>query len=250
MKTLARTLIVIGIVASLFGGAGVASADGVIAPMAYWAQNRLADFMDIFSIGAGITTENKLGGPIPPSLGVYAEATTLLNLGIITHNGATIEWDGRGAGAFTESRTLYGLGPYRAWRIYQNEQIANYYKNQARSSQWARRMETDLRSDSLAAINRWISTTEIGSWFELTEVAGDPAKKPIHRDRYFHKAFLGVPRGWQTWEYVGGEVAVCEPFLSHLGVTLRAGFDLSEVMDFALGIVCIDFKQDDRRLAE
>ena len=229
---------------------GPAKADSIITPAAHWLSNRVADFMDIFSLGAGLTFENKLGGPIPPSIGAYAEATCLLNLGYVTHNGGTIEWEGRGAGIYTESRTLYGIGPYRAWKINQGSQIVNVYKDPVEGRAWAQRMETDQRSDAIPSVNRWICDTEVGSWFDVTEVTGDPAKKPLHRDKMFHKAFLGTPRGWQTWEYIGAEAAICEPFLTHAGITLRAGVDLSEVMDFALGCVGIDFKHDDRRFGE
>ena len=222
----------------------------IFTPSAHWLENRLSDFMDIFSIGGGLTFENKIGGPVPPSLGAYVEATTLCSLGAITHNGGTIEMEGRGAGAFTESRTLFGIGPFRGWKIYQNEQWVNYYKSTLRSAAWARRMDGDLRSSALARVNRWLSDTDFGSWFDITEVIGDPAKKPNHKDKYFRRAFLGVPRGWQTWEYIGGEVAICEPFLTHMGITVRAGVDLSEVFDFVLGIFCIDFKHDDRQAGE
>ena len=227
-----------------------AMADSIITPSAHWLSNRVADFMDIFSFGIGGTFENKLAGPIPPSIGLYVEATSLLDLGYITHNGGTMEWEGRGAGIYTERRTMYGIGPYRAWKINQGSQVVNVFKDPQAGRAWAQRMETDLRSDAIPSINRWISDTDIGSWFDITEVIGDPAKKPLHRDKTFHKGFLGAPRGWQTWEYVGGEVAVCEPFLTHMGVTARAGVDLSEVADFALGFLFIDFKQDDRRLGE
>lgn len=227
-----------------------ARAQSIFTPKAHWLGNRLSDLMDIFAIGGGLTFENRIGGPIPPSIGVYAEATTLLNLGAITHNGGTIEIEGRGAGAFTESRTLFGLGPYRGWKIYQNEQWVNYYKNSARSQAWARRMDSELRSTALARINRWMADSEFGNWFYITEVIGDPAKRPNHKDKHFRRAFLGVPRGWQTWEYIGAEAAICEPFLTHMGVTVRAGVDLSEAMDFVLGIFCIDFKHDDRRMGE
>ena len=245
-KFVLRFAVILGFVAVCTS----ATAGSIFTPMGHWWANRLSDFMDIFSIGAGITTENRIGGPIPPSIGAYVEATTLLNLGAITHNGATIEWEGRGAGAFTERRTLYGIGPYRGWKIHQDDQWVNYYKNPMRSQAWARRMETELRSSALTLVNRWVSGTDMFSWLDITEVIGDPAKKPMHKDRMFHKAVLGVPRGWQTWEYIGAEVAVCEPFLTHVGVTARAGVDVSEVFDFVLGFVFIDFKQDDRQVNE
>jgi hypothetical protein len=38
---------------------------------------------------------------------------------------------------------------------------------------------------------------------------------------------------------------LCEPFLTHLGVSLRLGFDPSEISDFVLGIFYVDFKGDD-----
>ena len=250
MKSNARRVLWVAVaVAVVLGGTG-ASAGTVLAPTANWCHNRFADFMDIFSIGAGMTFENKLGGPIPPSIGAYAEATCLLSLGAITHNGGTIEWDGRGAGIYTESRTLYGLGPYRGWKINQGDQIVNYYKDAIRSQVWAQRMQTDLRSSALGRVNRWIANTEIGNWCNVTEVGGCAAKQPIHRDTSFHTAFLGTPRGWQTWEYIGGEVAICEPFLTHMGVTVRVGIDPSEIFDFLLGFVGIDFRQDDRKLGE
>ena len=219
-------------------------------PVAHWFANRVADFMDIFSVGAGLTFENKLGGPIPPSIGAYVEATTLLNFGAITHNGATIEWEGRGAGAYSERRTLYGIGPYRAWRIKQGSELVNYYKDPIASRVWRQRMSTELQSDAIASVNRLVSNSDMGSYMSLTEVTGDPAKQIYHDDTRFHRAFLGVPRGWQMWEYVGGEFAICDPFLTHMGVTVRAGFDLSEVMDFVLGFLFVDFKHDDRQLTE
>jgi len=222
----------------------------ILAPTANWLHNRWADFMDIFSIGVGATFESKIGGPIPPTIGAYVEATTLFSLGAITHNGGTIEWEGRGAGIYTESRTLYGLGPYRGWKINQGDNIVNFYKNEVESKVWATRMETELRSTALARVNRWLADTELGNWCSVTEISGDPAKKPIHRDKHFRTAFLGVPRGWQTWEYIGGEIALCEPFLTHFGATVRAGVDPSELMDFLLGFLFVDFRQDDRKLGE
>jgi len=218
----------------------------VFTPRANWLMNRCSDFMDVFALGVGVTTENEIGGPIPPSIGLYAEATTFLNAGIITHHGVTAEIEGRGAGAYSESRTLLGLGPYRAWKINQGDEAVNFYKDPVASRDWAERMER-LRFQGFSRLNAWLDA-EIGSGdIGLTEVDGVPAKAVIHQDQNFHSAFLGMPRGWQAWEYIGVEAAVCEPFLTHLGVTLRAGFDPSEVFDFVLGFLCIDFKKDDLR---
>ena len=40
------------------------------------------------------------------------------------------------------------------------------------------------------------------------------------------------------------EVAIPEPFILHSGINARVGFDVSEVFDLALGLICIDFYDD------
>ena len=76
---------------------------------------------------------------------------------------------------------------------------------------------------------------------------GVPAKR-LHYEHYESYLIRGtglLHRGWQYWEYAGFEAAICEPFLTHAGMMVRAGFDLSEVTDFLLGFICVDFKHDD-----
>ena len=182
--------------------------------------NRVSDFCDIFFIGAGISAENEFTGVIPPSLGVYLEATPLLNLGYLQHHGYTIEWEGRGFGAYSESRYLLGFGPYREWKINQGYQRATFYKDEDESAIWQHRMYNNPNG---------------------------PAKILIHNDEEVNSGYFAYPRGWQAWEYYGIELALCEPFITHLGFTVRLGIDLSEVSDFILGIFTIDFKHDDLR---
>lgn len=112
-----------------------------VTPTQHWWANRAADFRDIFTLGVGASWESEKSGSIPPSLGIYLEATKFLNLGFITHNGVTVETAGRGAGVYGETKTMYALGPYRAWKIHQfPSKTVNFYKDPERSSAWARRM--------------------------------------------------------------------------------------------------------------
>jgi hypothetical protein len=52
-------------------------------------------------------------------------------------------------------------------------------------------------------------------------------------------------RGRNYWEYMGAEVAICEPFISHFGLNLRQGFDPCQVIDFCLGWFFLDMYGDD-----
>ena len=215
-----------------------------VTPFRFWFPNRFSDLMDCIYLGAGITSESKEMGAFFPPIGIYVEAMSFLNFGWLMHHGATIEWEGRGFGAYTESRTLWGFGPYREWKIHQGEQLVNYYKNSLRSVAWQTRMENDLKSIPRAAI---FLNDQVEDRWKSTELLGEPAKKVLHKDTQFHRSFFGKPRGWHAWEYIGAEVALYEPFVLHHGVTVRAGIDLSEILDFALGFIFYDFKQDDRR---
>lgn len=188
-----------------------------------YADNRAHDFMDIFQIGGGLTTENPESGMLPPSLGIHVQATDFLNLGALHFSGYGAEWDGRGLFAGRESRTRLGLGPWQRIRIDQRyaEGSENYFKKL--ETMWADRL----------------SSPEMRFW--------DRPAKELH-----HEALLsqqeGCPilhRGWQYWENFGAEVSISEPFLTHFGFNFRVGFDPSEISDFVLGFLTVDYKHDD-----
>jgi hypothetical protein len=152
------------------------------------------------------------------------QATEFVNLGAVHFAGYSAEMDGRGFFAGKENRTRLGLGPFQALRIDQDyaNGSENYFKKS--DSEWCRRMAArELR------------------WHDR------PAKELNYR-YWADSMSVGWPvmhRGWQYWENCGVELALCEPFLSHVGFTLRVGFDPSEISDFVFGFFGIDFKEDD-----
>lgn len=185
-----------------------------------YLTSRYYDFRDTMSIGAGITAENQYSGMFPPALGLYLEATEFLQLGAIHFSGYSAEMELRGAGAGFESRTRLGIGPFQGSSIAQQYEVINFFKRP--STNWQLRM------------NRM-------------RFADRPAKDLVHDDVAGDLNFQWFPfkRGWQYWGYIGGEAAICDPLLTHLGLTLRLGVDISEVSDFILGWFTIDFKMDD-----
>ena len=191
---------------------------------ARYCSNRLHDFCDIFQAGAGITCENPGSGVIPPALGLHVQATEFLNLGAVHFTGNTAEMDGRGFFAGAESRTRLGFGPLQAVRVDQDYDggHANYYK--APETPWANRMSS------------------------RNMLWGKKPAKSLTYQYWANNMHMGAPlmhRGWQYWENLNVELALCEPFVTHLGFSLRLGFDPSEISDFIGGIFCIDFKRDD-----
>ena len=189
-----------------------------------YAANRVNDFCDIFQVAGGVTTENPVGGALPPSLGVHVQASEFVNLGAVHFSGYSAEMDGRGFFAGQENRTRMGLGPLQSVKIDQNYQkgAENYFKKS--DSEWTRRMASrELR------------------WKDM------PAKQLNYR-YWADSMTVGWPvmhRGWQYWENCGVELAFCEPFATHLGFTFRLGVDPSEISDFVLGFLGVDFKEDD-----
>lgn len=191
--------------------------------------NRTADFGDIFQFGLGATAEKSKLGPIPPAIGVHVQATDFINIGAIHFNGYVAEIDGRGLFAGHESRSRLGYGPFQLLKEKQDYRFGceNYFK--LPHTAWANRMQSHKM--------RWCNI---------------PAKQ-LNWEMWDDTIRYGTPlcpRGWQYWENFGVEAAICEPFLTHLGVTVRAGVDPSEIMDFVLGIFCIDFKRDDMKASE
>ena len=195
-----------------------------------YLANRYYDFRDTFSVGVGITAENKVTGIVPESLGAYVELTDLLQFGAVKFNGDVAEADLRGAYAGPESSMRIGFLWWQMLRINQayEDGSFNAFKNQ--EFPWCYRMESiDMRNH-----------------------AGKPAKR-LHYEHWAmndHYGTLLLHRGWQYWEYVGAQLGLCDPFVTHFGVMVRLGFDLSEVSDFLLGWVGIDFKHDDMNADE
>ena len=195
----------------------------------HYVSNRAADFSDIFQFGVGFTTENPKTGILPPSFGIYVQATNFLNLGAIYFNGASVEWDGRGLFCGPERRTRIGLLSIQQVRIDQNYEMGaeNYFKKSGTA--WSDRM----RSPAM----RWNDV---------------PAK-----DVGYEEASIGLregsplfPRGWHYWENFNVEIGIPDPFLTHAGINLRVGFDPSEIFDLVLGVFCIDVLKNDDMTAE
>ncbi len=190
----------------------------------HYAVNRVADFGDIFQIGGGVTAENPVTGMVPPSLGVYAQVTEFINLGAMHFSGLSAEWDGRGKFAGPESRTRLGFLLYQQLRIDQDyaNGVENYFKKS--DTLWNDRMNSTAM--------RWRNRPAKELEYEFWSLANREGYPIMHR-------------GWQYWENINLEVAVSEPFLTHLGFNLRLGLDPSEILDFALGFFCLDLKRDD-----
>lgn len=193
-----------------------------------YTANRLADFGDIFQAGVGVTAENPHSGVIPPSLGLHLQITEFVNLGALGFGGLVAEWDGRGLYAGPEIRRRSGLLTYQSIQIAQDYSVGyeNYFKRE--TALWTRRMN----SHAMRKYNAPAKELDYGFYNE--EHYGYPL---------FH-------RGWQYWENIGLEIGISEPFLTHLGLHLRLGFDPSEISDFVLGFVLIDYKRDDLRPEE
>lgn len=193
-----------------------------------YAANRCYDLADIFQLGVGVTSQNPRTGMWPPALGVHVQATEFLNLGVDHFDGYVAEMDGRGFYAGREYRTRMGFLPLQTIQIDQDYGTgwSNYFK-QARS--WTARMN----SSSMRFANAPAKELDYLFWADRLH-----CRAPL-----FH-------RGWQYWENVSFEAGICEPIFTHLGVHLRAGVDISEVADFVLGFLCIDFNHDDMTPAE
>jgi OOP family OmpA-OmpF porin len=189
-----------------------------------YGLNRYYDFRDLFHIGAGVTAENPVTGRFPPSLGLYFELTDFLHLGAITHNGLSAELDLRGSFAGPESRTRFGFLWWQMLRIDQAYEDGVYNNFKDADFPWVQRM------------------SEWGMRYK-----GHPAKR-LNYDYWSNGFTYGQfmkPRGWQYWAYSGVEAAICDPFITHFGVTLRLGLDISELSDFVLGWFTVDYKRDD-----
>lgn len=191
-----------------------------------YLKNVRDDAMDVFIVGIGYTPpidptgdENKAVGFLPPSIGIYAECTNFLHLGFMYKASADLEMDRRAAGAVIDMRTKVGFGPLHYVSQRQKVGFGNAYKTRGNQMDGWRDHMRKLRDP----------------------VFGAPAKEMVYDKRG------GLPwlfRGWQDWEVISLEVAIPEPFILHSGFNVRLGIDPSQIFDFALGLICIDFYDD------
>jgi hypothetical protein len=208
-------------------------------PREFWWQNRLWDFMDIFSFGAGVTQTNPVTGPFPPSLGLYVQATDFVHLGALGFGGMVAEMEGRGLGVYDEVRMRWGIGPWNWWHVDQGRVVSrvNLFKDAELSAEWQRRMHADQAL--------WVNDAPAKNLIHKVGTDDDfgTEENDVGRRRLFS-------RGWHAWEDVRVEMALCDPFLQHLGFTLRVGVDPSEFFYCLLGFVGLDPDQDDLRLSD
>jgi len=193
-----------------------------------YLQNRCDDFRDVFNMGIGVTASEE--SPYPPGMGLYLEMTDYFHLGAMRFHGYMAEWDRRGCGLKTLDETKLGFGPFHKWCIDEKNTCAGMYKS-GKMTKWERRMEERTYTELIPT----------GNMVSGTGSKGHPGK----RMRFEDAILYSYPRGWQDWGFVGADVAVSEPFLLHIGLKFRAGVDLSQIMDFTLGLFTIDFYGDD-----
>ena len=192
-----------------------------------YMTNRYFDARDMAHLAVGVTHENSQTGIVPPALGVYLEATDFVHLGAITYKGTTAELDMRGSGVYKEERGRAGLLWWHLLKLdqdYREASYKNYFKTPG--NLW----------------EEWM-TSPLMYWYWKDAPAKDLTYQHWRHGYQYGTALM--PRGYQYWEYIGAEVAISEPFITHWGLTTRAGFDLSEASDFLLGWFGVDFKQDD-----
>jgi hypothetical protein len=206
-------------------GASVSS----FTPRFHWFQNRLFDFCDIFNFGVGATHENPTTGPLTPSFGAYIQVTDFVQLGYLKFGGVAAEWEGRGFGAYTEIRDIWGYTFDKSWSVQQGENAVNFYKDAEASKNWCLRMNNPERykDESGHIVVHSVSGKRLSPWKQH-------------------------PRGWHNYAYTGVELALplgipYTPLDTHLGFTVRTGIDTSQIADFILGFVGLDFWHDDLR---
>ena len=193
--------------------------------------NRYYDFRDLTHMAIGGTSANSFTGIFPPSLGAYVQVTDLLKLGAITHNGATMEVDHRGSGAYLEQRTRLGLLTWEGIYLrqyYDSASYTNYFKGG--NTLWRKRMHQPE--------NYWL---------------GAPPKD-YHYDHWDSDLQYScgplMHNGWNHILNSQAELALCDPIFTKLGFTLRLGLDVSEIGDFLTGWFGLDMYGDDMTPAE
>ncbi|MCE5230223.1 hypothetical protein LLG95_11570 [bacterium] len=215
MKHLARMMMLMSLAATVVATSGCR-----------YLSNRYYDFRDVFQVGAGVTAENSVTGVVPPSLGLHVQVTDFLTLGAITFNGMVAELDHRGTFVGPQATTQMGFlwwQRYQNYEDYENAVVMNSFKDL--EFPWSQRM-ADIQ---MMWLGRPAKRLNYEFWSLCPQRGG----------------FL-APSGYQYWGTTSIQLGLCDPLLTHLGFMLKAGFDVSELSDFFLGIVCIDaLKHDD-----
>ncbi len=193
-----------------------------------YVKNVRNDFMDCFVIGAGVITpvvkteEGYKGlGYIPPSIGIYVEATDLLHLGALYKASADIEMDRRATGIVIDQRKKIGFGPFHYVDIEQEPILSNEYKR---------------RNNDMDGWRKQMKRLE-------DPIFSRPGKQLIYDGRDTSGRWW-LHRGWQDWEMLSIEIAIPEPFILHSGINFKFGFDPSQIFDLFLGIFGLDLYGD------
>jgi hypothetical protein len=193
-----------------------------------YLKNVRDDLMDCFMIGGGVVTPVMPGddgpiatGSIPPSFGVYLEATEFLHLGALFKASADIEMDRRATGLVADQRLKLGIGPFHYIDVKQTPIHANDYK-------W-RGNDLDGWRENMRRLK--------------DPIFGRPGKQLIFDKRNDDGKWV-LHRGWQDWETFSVEIAIPEPFILHSGINFRVGIDPSQIFDLALGLFGIDLYND------
>lgn len=197
-----------------------------------YLQNRVDDLGDIFIVGIGGTAARET--PFPPALGLYAEATEFLHLGGMLYHGYMLEVDRRGASVTeVEEDTRWAIGPFHKWCRDESCLVGNGYK-EGEMPGWEERMERK-------AIESPVFEGPLDARLK---------RVPAKRMRYVEAELGPFPRGWQDWGFIGLDAALSEPFLLHAGIRAKLGVDISQVVDFVVGVFYLDLYGDDATEAE
>lgn len=207
-----------------------------------YARKRADDFRDIWVFSVGGTHTLDASAVIPPSLGLHADALWF-GLGAITHNGMSAELlDGRGTFIGPESRTRISLLFYQWWRVWQAYHD-HFIQGLPEPALWNQFKDPTPPDYATAEWLQRVSTRGYTRWF-FPAGRFDPRKRLLYQDEEMQGDWVPLHRGWNHLWTVQAEAAAGIP-LTHISFYMRVGFDVSEVMDFVLGIFTYDMYGDD-----
>jgi hypothetical protein len=233
-----------------------------------YVKNVRDDVLDLGTMAVGGVTPvapTKEGpeavGIIPPTFGVYLEATEFMHLGYLFKATGDLEWDRRGYGFTVDVRHKYGIGPFHHVAIRQYPVCVNEYKRLNNGLDGWREHMDDLsdplwgRPGKVLVFGRTVGVEdEEADTIDSQQRTYEDYVAMMENDRAPDQDEGGllpnVPtlpwlhRGWQDWEMISLEVAVPAPFCLHSGFYARVGVDPSQVFDLALGLVAIDLYSD------